>query len=339
MFRRQDLLLLQIAQHNLLSTSESTLREGRRDLGVSSLLDSRFPEASQLAKHIHQQSFPHVVAALCVGRLLHEGPKFFEFSARDCEAPENFSLDLPVEEYGQPFPTLMIKLPPDYADARVSRIQHFGSVPWAIILHHDREHSVLLVCIRFNEGDVGCHLALDWPGKTVEDVWQEFRDTIQGVMPEQEPLRELVQLSQSLIRLSLSACLMMMVYGTTQVGPDKPGYRQRLERYVQVARRSGDADRLAHAEFDLQALPIRYRFAQDVRLYREEHAPGRAEGGEPTGRVVSPHWRRGHYRMQACGPGLTQRRRIAVPAVLVNSHLFVGTPAQTSATYRSTERS
>jgi hypothetical protein len=49
---------------------------------------------------------------------------------------------------------------------------------------------------------------------------------------------------------------------------------------------------------------------------------------------VAPHRRRGHYRMQACGPGLTLRRRIAVAAVLVNGHLFLGERAEASATYR-----
>jgi hypothetical protein len=34
-----------------------------------------------------------------------------------------------------------------------------------------------------------------------------------------------------------------------------------------------------------------------------------------------PHWRRGHHRMQACGPGRQQRRLIWVEAVRVNGHL------------------
>jgi hypothetical protein len=66
-----------------------------------------------------------------------------------------------------------------------------------------------------------------------------------------------------------------------------------------------------------------------------ETAEERAERGEATGRVVAPHWRRGHYRMQACGPGLSQRRPIAVPAVLVNVHLFLGPREWAAATLRS----
>jgi hypothetical protein len=116
---------------------------------------------------------------------------------------------------------------------------------------------------------------------------------------------------------------MAMVYGAVRVGPDNPAHYARLERHVQASRRSGDAERLANAEFDLWALPVRYRLAQDVRLYRVEAA----EGGEGAGRMVAPHWR--------CGPGLSQRRRIAVPAVLVNAHLFLGSRERASATYRS----
>jgi hypothetical protein len=42
----------------------------------------------------------------------------------------------------------------------------------------------------------------------------------------------------------------------------------------------------------------------------------------------------GHWRSQVCGPGRQDRRRVAIPSVLVNGHLFVGSPADTVATYR-----
>jgi hypothetical protein len=41
-----------------------------------------------------------------------------------------------------------------------------------------------------------------------------------------------------------------------------------------------------------------------------------------------------HRRLQPCGPGRQDRRRVAIPSVLVNAHLFVGSPADTVATYR-----
>ena len=39
-------------------------------------------------------------------------------------------------------------------------------------------------------------------------------------------------------------------------------------------------------------------------------------------------------RWQPCGAGRSERRRVAIPSVLVNGHLFLGTPADTVATYR-----
>jgi hypothetical protein len=129
--------------------------------------------------------------------------------------------------------------------------------------------------------------------------------------------------------------LHLPVYGTKRIGPDNPSHFRRLERHLQVARKSKDEQRIRNAEFDLQSLPIRYSFAQEVRLYQEEASQERSEVGEPTGRHLAPHWRRGHYRMQAYGPGLSQRRRIAVPAVLVNGHLFLNDPSQTSTRYHS----
>jgi hypothetical protein len=332
MFRRQDALLVVIVRHNLLHAQGSQARDGRRMLQFAGLVDPRFPDASRLAKQLHGLTASPVIAALCLGHLLLEGPKFFEFTARDCEALENFSLDLPVEEYGQPFPTLMVKLPPDYAEARVERIQNYGQVPDWVIAHHNGTHNLVLVSLRFRSGhDAAYHLAMDRPGLTVEGVWQEFRQELLAHAP--DPLRDLVELAQSLVRLALSSCLMVMVYGASRVGPDNQGHVRRLERHVQAARKSGNVERLKNAEFDLRSVPIRYRFAQDVRLYRTELSRDRADGGEPTGRTLSPHWRRGHYRMQPYGPGLTQRRRIAVPAVLVNCHLFVGDRAEASATY------
>src|SRR5207302_90812 len=128
-------------------------------------------------------------------------------------------LDLPVEEYGQPFPALMIKLPPDYAQARVSRIENHGLVPEAVVLRHDPNHKVALASVRFRGGnDAGYHLALDRPGRTIEQVWEEFRDELNAHAA--SPQRDLAGLAQSLVRLGVSACLMLMVYGAKRVGPD-----------------------------------------------------------------------------------------------------------------------
>ena len=85
---------------------------------------------------------------------------------------------------------------------------------------------------------------------------------------------------------------------------------------------------------EVRMTPVRYAFAQEVTLYRREAGEARSEGDGSGGWTVSPHWRRGHWHWQPCGVGRSERRRVAIPSVLVNGHLFVGSPADTVATYR-----
>ena len=83
----------------------------------------------------------------------------------------------------------------------------------------------------------------------------------------------------------------------------------------------------------MRLTPVRYAFAQEVTLYQKERATGQHGDGE-GGWTVSPHWRRGHWRWQPCGAGRSERRRVAIPSVLVNAHRFLGSPADTVTTYR-----
>jgi hypothetical protein len=47
-----------------------------------------------------------------------------------------------------------------------------------------------------------------------------------------------------------------------------------------------------------------------------------------------PHWRRGHWKMQAHGPGLTQHKRLFIKPVIVNRHLLVGDLGALQTSYR-----
>jgi hypothetical protein len=83
-------------------------------------------------------------------------------------------------------------------------------------------------------------------------------------------------------------------------------------------------------------MPVRYAFAQEVTLYHKAQATGQHGTGE-GGWTVSPHWRRGHWRWQPYGLGRSERRRVAIPSILVNAHLFAGAPSDTVTTYRVQE--
>jgi hypothetical protein len=63
-------------------------------------------------------------ASVCIepyatSQMLAEGPKVFAFDALTCEALENFDLSVSTARYLEPFPTVVIELPPGYTYQRV----------------------------------------------------------------------------------------------------------------------------------------------------------------------------------------------------------------------------
>jgi hypothetical protein len=128
-------------------------------------------------------------------------------------------------------------------------------------------------------------------------------------------------------------CLIATAYGVRCLGPANPSHHERLQRHAKLAQKRGP-EKAEQAELELRTMPMRYAFAQEVTLYHREAGEVESPGNGTGGWTVSPHWRRGHWRWQPCGPGRQERRRVAIPSVLVNGHLFLGTPADTVTTYR-----
>ena len=200
-----------------------------------------------------------------------------------------------------------------------------------LIVRHEPDAGCVLVTMHLTSNQVMTRLLKLDPAWTLEEMWEKAartwaaKDTL-GMTPEESAL------GNSLSKLALNVCLMATAYGTKCLGPANPSHHERLKRYAKLARKRGRQQQ-EKADMDVRMMPVKYTFAQEVTLYRREQATGHHEGGE-GGWTVSPHWRRGHWRSQPCGPGRSERKRVAIPSVLVNGHLFVGSPADTVATYR-----
>jgi hypothetical protein len=174
-------------------------------------------------------------------------------------------------------------------------------------------------------------LKLD-PAWTLEQMWEKGKRTWQatdtlGMTPEETAL------GSALTKLALNVCLMATAYGVRCLGPANPSHYERLKRHAKLARKRG-REQTEKADREVRLVPLRYAFAQEVTLYHRETGEDRSQAHGTGGWTVSPHWRRGHWRSQPCGPGRQERRRVAIPSVLVNAHLFVGSPSDTQATYR-----
>jgi hypothetical protein len=290
------------------------------------------PLALEMAKAVFTLGASSCIESYATSRMLAEGPKVFAFSdALTCEALENFDLSVSTADYLQPFPTVVIELPPGYTRQRAVPFEAGTHAPDFVIVRHEPQAGCVLLAMHLSSHQVLTRLLKLDPAWTLEEAWEKGkrtwggRDTL-GLTPEETVL------GSALSKLALNVCLMATAYGVKCLGPANPAHYERVKRYATLARKRG-REQQEKAEMEVRMMPVRYAFAQEVTLYQKEAGEVRTEGNG-GGWTVSPHWRRGHWRAQVCGPGRQERRRVAIPSVLVNGHLFLGSPADTVATYR-----
>jgi hypothetical protein len=289
------------------------------------------PIALEMAKAVFTMGASSCTESYVMSRTLAEGPKVFTFDALTCEALENFELSVSTTDYLQPFPSVVIELPPDYTKKRVVPFERGSHAPDYVVVRHEPEAGCVLLAMHLTSHQVLTRLLKLDPAWMLEEMWDKGKrawnasDTL-GMTPEEAAL------GSNLSKLALNVCLMATAYGVRCLGPANPSHYERLKRYAKLACKRG-REQQENAEMEVRMMPVRYAFAQEVTLYRKEQATGQHGTGE-GGWTVSPHWRRGHWRWQPYGPGRSERRRVAIPSVLVNAHLFAGTPADTVAMYR-----
>jgi hypothetical protein len=291
------------------------------------------PLALEMARTVMAMGASSCTESYVLSRTLAEGPKLFAFSdALTCEALENFDLSVATTDYLQPFPSVVIELPQDYIKKRVVPFDAGEHSPDFVIVPHEPEAGCVLITMHMTSHQVLTRLLKLDPGWSLEEMWAKgarswgAKDTL-GMTPEETVL------GNALSKLALNVCLMATAYGVRCLGPANPSHYERLKRYAKLARKRGK-EQQEKADIDLRTTPVRYAFAQEVTLYQREAGEVRSDGNGRGGWTVSPHWRRGHWRSQVCGPGRQERRRVAIPSVLVNGHLFLGAASDTVVTYR-----
>lgn len=294
------------------------------------------PIALEMARTAFAMGASTCIESFVMSRTLAEGPKVFAFDALTCEALENFDLNVSTTDYLQPFPSVVIELPSDYNRKRVVPFDAGTHAPDFVIVRHEPKAECVMVSMHLTSHQVLTRLLKLDPAWTLEEMWAkgartwEAKDTL-GMTPEEEAL------GSALSKLALNVCLLATAYGVRCLGPANPSHYERLKRHAKLARKRGQ-EQQAKAEMELRMVPVQYAFAQEVTLYQKESGEVRAEPGGSGGWTVCPHWRRGHWRWQPCGPGRQERRRVAIPSVLVNAQLFLGAPSDTVATYRVESR-
>lgn len=240
---------------------------------------------------------------------LIDGPKLFYPTVAQCEALAQVEVGLTMEDYRQPYPALAVVFPDGWG------------APFRACLCHLSDDGKFagfgLVDPPSHKDGICITVGMGAASKRLEDVIQRY---------DQDCLDNAKQAGLA-ARIALNACLCLVNYGARRglLFPKEAESDQRLGRE--------NSPRGRKARQRLQTAPEVVTFDREVILHRTEvnHEGG---DGEASGREVSTHWRRGHWRMQACGHNREERRRLFIKPTFVRADRFGGDVADTTTAYR-----
>ena len=131
------------------------------------------PLALEMARAVFTLGASSCTESYVMSRTLAEGPKVFAFDALTCEALENFDLSVSAADYLQPFPSVVVELPADYARKRVVPFEEGSHAPDFVIVRHEPGAGCVLVTMRLTSGQVLTRLLKLDPAWTLEEMWEK----------------------------------------------------------------------------------------------------------------------------------------------------------------------
>lgn len=237
---------------------------------------------------------------------LFDGPKSFRPTVEQCAALEQIEVRLELHEYAQPYPALLIELPQNY-------YAPFESV----LCYRSDDGQMVSLCSHTSTRADDIVTTIRTDGRPMEISLQRYDLNIDD---------DLSRVCGRVLRVAVNACLALTNYGCqvealrgSEVDRDRKWAKEQSERGERARERLATAVRVVG-------------FTQEVKLHTDEGGRGPSEY---TGREVTPHWRRGHWRMQRHGPHNSLIKRVLIKPVLVRADLFVGETSDTVAEYRS----
>lgn len=240
-----------------------------------------------------------------LSRWLAHGPKIARPSLERCEAMAQIEVRLQMDDLAFPYPEVLVALP----EIMFPRYQHV-----LLSLTEDRILVGSMIIKSHADDVVSVIRQRDEPGWTIETTLDKYEEDCANEKEE----------CHRAMRVALNCCMLM----TNRV-PPKPVLEAEYHRDRHLSKENSDRGMRAK-ERAATAMQL-VEFDHTVEYVRVERKHNGA--GEPTGKEKPPHWRRGHWRMQACGPKLSERKRILIPPVMVRPDLFAGDVANTTTQY------
>jgi hypothetical protein len=255
-----------------------------------------------------------------LSRILANGPKLFRPTLLQCEAMANVDIEIPLSEYAQAYPVIIFQYPTEFVEA-MARKYGVARFPSLAVSHHDAAKGFVQVSSVFKEKDaITALLAKRDDNSTIEDI---LRRRPEGTDNDAE-----FEMGETLQRIALNFSLMMTHYRVTH----KPMDPDAWAKHRKMAGSTNERKREQGRKFQLTDVQI-VSFEQHIELYEERRERAPRSDGEPTGRQMPPHWRKGHWRMQPHGPQNSLRKRKLMKAVFVRRDRFFGDEGNTTVVY------
>lgn len=295
--------------------------------GFETLVDLRRVEPKyqdHIRRRVDEDGKSYLIQLATMSSVLSNGPKILKLKNLEFEIFENIDVNINVEDYNQPFPATVIDIPEKYAETKLVVDAEDNEIrrPISVIVNHYKSVGMICVSALFSN-DISYSMLLDDRATIEEQIQTNLSNLFRKSLPMNA---DECNACRSIMKACLNACLYAEDFGDRLLGPANASLHQRQLRYVKLAEKGENSERLAKARRELKAHPFYYELKQEVKLRVAKPSHGEYN---TTGSTVKPHWRKGHYRMHRYGPGLSLRKRIRIEAVFVNAEMFTGEMANT----------
>jgi len=261
------------------------------------------------------------ILTYALSRALAFGPKLFRPSSLQCQGFENTTVGVPFKQYAQPYETLLIEFPKDYRQLKTR--QGMKQCPRFVICWWDQALRIILVACQFDSHEdriIGV-LVLESDDSTIEDLFTNsyFYEADGTIATEVDDF----QVAQLFERIAINLNMLMMYGGSqTVISPMNrelwQHYRELKKRYKKQRNKEGLANLRDFGVGEIDEVKLQQEIGFKVQM-NEAMPPTPTDDTHPS---PHPHWRRGHWCNQPCGPGSVMRKPVLRPPVYVMGEAY-----------------
>jgi len=254
-----------------------------------------------------------------LSRALAFGPKIFRPTSMQCQAFENTAVNIPFEQYAQPYETLLIEFPEEY---RRLKLQEFSRCPRFLIAWYNRKLKIIMVSCQFDSQDDKIVGVLT--GNSQENGLETLLTNSTCREPDGTLATKVEDFQISLLFERIAINLnMLMMYGGSKIIASPANrhawahYRELKSRYKKNRDKRG-LERIRQQERDAALTLIdEIKLEQEIGFKVQFNEPLPPNATDKDGVSPKPHWRRGHWANQPYGPGSVLRKPVLRPPVYV----------------------